>query len=68
MRAVSAQDELGRKEQHMEEEGGEERVVPSKSNPDALQKKREGGAKEGDQILFKHHGNLSISRVRRSFV
>ena len=27
---------------------GEERVVPPRSNPDALQKKREGGAEEGD--------------------
>ena len=42
--------------------------MPSKSNPDALQKKREGGAEEGDQTLFKHHGNLSIAKVRRSFV
>ena len=27
---------------------GEERVVPPRSHPDALQKKREGGAEEGD--------------------
>ena len=47
---------------------GEESVVPSRSNPDALQKKREGGAEEGDQTLFKHHGNLSIARARRLFV
>ena len=46
MHAVSAQEEPGREEQHMEEV--EERVVPSRSNPDALQKKREGGAEEGD--------------------
>ena len=44
---------------------GEERVVPSRSNPDALQKKKEGGAEEGDQTLFKHHGSLSIAKVRR---
>ena len=42
----------------------EERVVPSESNPDALRKKREGGAEEGNQTLFKHHVNLSISKVR----
>ena len=47
---------------------GEERVVPSRSNPDAFQKKREGGAEEGNQTLFKHHGNLSIAKVRRLFV
>ena len=47
---------------------GEERVVPSRSNPDALQKKREGGAKEGNQTLLKHHGNLSVAKVRRMFV
>ena len=29
------------------EKGEEERVVPSESNPDALRKKREGGAEEG---------------------
>ena len=44
---------------------GEERVVPSRSNPDALQQKREGGAEEGNQTLFKHPGNLSIAKVRR---
>jgi len=46
----------------------EERVVPSRSNPDALQKKREGGAEEGNQTLFKHHGNLSITKVKRLFL
>ena len=51
--AVSAQEELGRKEQHMEErKREEERVAPSESNPDALRKKREGGAEEGNQTLF----------------
>ena len=58
---------LGERSSTWRKKGGEEKVVPSKSNPDALQKKREGGAEEGDQTLFKHHGNLSISRVR-SFV
>ena len=29
---------------------GEERVVPSRSNPDALRKKREGGAEEGTKL------------------
>ena len=49
-RETSAQEELGRKEQHMEErDGEEERLVPSESNPDALRKKREGGAEEGIQ-------------------
>jgi len=67
--AVSAQEELGRKEQHMEErKREEERVVPSESNPDALRKKREGGAEEGNQTLFNHHVDLSISKVRRSSV
>ena len=69
MRAVSAQEELGRKEQHMEErkmgKKREERVVPSESNPDALRKKREGGAEEGYQTLINHHVDLSISKVRR---
>ena len=46
----------------------EERVVPSESNPDALRKKREGGAEEGNQTLFNHHVDLSISKVRRSSV
>ena len=46
--------------------GEEERVVPSESNPDALRKKREGGAEEGDQTLFNHQVDLSISKVRRS--
>ena len=41
---------------------GEERVVPPRSHPDALQKKREGGVEEGDYTLFEHHGNLSIAR------
>ena len=27
-----------------------EKVVPSKSNPDALRKKREGGAEEGTKL------------------
>ena len=46
----------------------EERVVPSESNPDALRKKRERGAKEGNQTLFNHQVDLSISKVRRSSV
>ena len=45
--------------------GEEERVVPSESNPDALRKKREGGAEEGNQTLFNHQVDLSISKVRR---
>ena len=66
MHAVSAQEELGRKEQHMEgRKMGKERVVPSESNPDALRKKTEGGAEEGNQTLFNHHIDLSISKVRR---
>ena len=48
--------------------GEEERVVPSESNPDALRKKREGGAEEGNQTLFNHHVDLSISKGRKLFV
>ena len=36
--------------------------MPSKSNPDALQKKREGGVEE-DTTLFTHQGDLSITKV-----
>ena len=35
--------------------------MPSVSNPDALRKKREGGAEEGYQTLVNHHVDLSIS-------
>ena len=35
--------------------------MPSRSNPNALQRREKGGAKEGNQTLFKHHGNLSIT-------
>ena len=52
----------------MEEVNGEERVVPSRSNPDALQRREKGGGKEGNQTLCKNHGNLSITKVRRLFV
>ena len=44
-----------------EKNGEEERVVPSGSNPDALQKKREGGAEEGYQTLVNRHVDLAIS-------
>ena len=42
--------------------------MPSESNPDALRKKRERGAEEGNQTLFNHQVDLSISKVRRSSV
>ena len=48
--------------------GRRESIVPSESNPDALRKKREGGAEEGNQTLFNHQVDLSISKVRRSSV
>ena len=40
--------------------------MPSGSHPDALGMKRERGAEGGDQTLFKHHGDLSMTKVRRS--
>ena len=46
------------------EKGEEERIVPSGSNPDALRKKREGGAEEGYQTLVNRHVDLA-SMVRR---
>ena len=70
MHAVSAQEELGRKEQHHggKKNGEEERVVPSESNPDALRKKRERGAEEvkPNSLDLNHQVDLSISKVRRS--
>ena len=39
-----------------------------KRPPRRSSKKREGGAKEGNQTLFKHHGNLSITKVRGQVV
>ena len=36
-----------------------------RKNPDALRKKREGGAEEGYQTLVNHYVDLSISSVRR---
>ena len=36
-----------------------------RSNPDALRKKREGGAEEGYQTLVNHHVDWFISKVRR---
>ena len=44
--------------------GEEERVVPSESNPE----KRERGAEEGNQTLFNHQVDMSISKGRRSSV
>ena len=57
---------LGERSSTWRREKGEERVVPSESNPDALRKKRERGAEEGNQTLFNNHVDLSISKVRRS--
>ena len=50
MRAVSSQEKLGEGSSTWRKEGGEERAVPSKSNPDALQKKREGGLKKETKL------------------
>ena len=40
----------------------EERVVPSKSNPDALRKKREGAAKEGTKLSSTTRWNCQSQR------
>ena len=37
--------------------------MPSRSNPDALRKKGEGGAEEGNQTLLKPQGDLSVTKV-----
>ena len=42
---------------------GEERVVPSKSNPDALRKKREGGAEEGTKLSSRTRVICRITKV-----
>ena len=34
--------------------------MPSESNPDALRKKREGGAEEGNQILFNQYVDVHL--------
>ena len=39
--------------------------MPSISNPDALQEKRERGAREGNKSLFDRSSNVSIARVRK---
>ena len=39
--------------------------MPSISNPDALQEKRERGAKEGNNSLFDRSSNVSIALMRK---
>ena len=39
-----------------------------KKQPRRSSEKRDRGAQEGNQTLFKHHGNLSITKMRSLFV
>ena len=59
---------LGERSSTWRKEMGRRESSAFRKQPRRSSKKREGGAKEGNQTLFKHHGNLSITKGRRLFV